>query len=56
MKKKYHIELIGCDDTTRFDMELTPKEAKFLSQICDLSEEYSTYQCMPIMTCELVGE
>lgn len=56
MKNKYHITLIGCDDDTPFDMELTEQEAELLKRVCALSKETSEYGCMPIMTCELVGE
>ena len=30
-------------------MELTEKEFELLKKVCELSENTSTYQCMPIM-------
>jgi hypothetical protein len=47
--KKYKINLIGCDDCTSFEMELKENEFKLLKKVSELSEETSTYQCMPTM-------
>ena len=44
-----NIKLIGCDDTTEFDMDMTPKEYEFLKKIAEKSIEVSEYVCMPIM-------
>lgn len=52
MKKKYIIELIGCDDTTSFEMELTQEELNLLTRVSELSKETSTYGCMPTMWIE----
>ena len=49
MKTKYVIELIGCDDTTNFEMELTEDELKLLQRVAKKSKETSSYSCMPIM-------
>ena len=46
---KINIRLVGCDDTTEFDMDMTPKEYKFLKKIAEKSIEVSEYACMPIM-------
>ncbi len=53
IQKKYRITLYGCHDYTRFYMELTEVEAELLGRVCELSDETSSYQCMPIMECEL---
>ena len=52
MKQEYVITLCGCDDYTEFVMELTKEEAQLLKRVCKLSEETSTYGCMPTMTLE----
>lgn len=49
MKEKYKIHLIGCDDTTRFYMELEPEEAALLDKVAYISQETSTCVCMPKM-------
>lgn len=54
--KTYEICLMGCDDETRFNMELTDTELELVQRICKLSEETSDYGCMPTMTCEEVSE
>ena len=46
---KINIRLVGCDDTTEFDMDITPKEYEFLKKIAEKSIEVSEYACMPIM-------
>lgn len=52
MKKSYVIELIGCDDTTRFLMELNEKEFKLIEKISKISKETSSYGCMPTLVVE----
>lgn len=49
MLKTYNIYLIGCDDETKFSMELTEKEADLVKKIEKLSKETSTYGCMPVL-------
>ena len=44
-----NIKLIGCDDTTEFDMEMTPKEYEKQKKIAEKSFEVSDYACMPVM-------
>lgn len=46
---KINIRLVGCDDTTEFDMNMTPKEYEFLKKIAEKSIEISEYTCMPII-------
>jgi hypothetical protein len=52
MSKKYKIELVGCDDATCFEMELTKEEFELLTRVSELSKEASEYQCMPTMWIE----
>ena len=52
MKKSYFITLRGCDDMTRFRIELSNEELEFVKKLCKKSEETSTYICMPIMEVE----
>ena len=54
--KTYKISLMGCDDTTEFNMELTKKQAALLGLVASKSKETSEYQCMPIMEIELLGD
>lgn len=46
---KIRIELIGCDDTTKFDMEITQEQYEFLNEISKESKMHSEYSCMPTM-------
>ena len=48
-KMKHKIELVGCDDTTCFYMELTDEELNLLKRVSELSKETSEYGCMPTM-------
>ena len=45
----YKISLDGCDDSTHMEMELTDEQAEFVRQLCKLSEENSSFSCMPTM-------
>jgi len=47
--KKYNINISGCDDSTKFSIELTEDQASFLRVIADLSEKTSTYGCQPVL-------
>ena len=49
MKKRYVINLYGCDDTTSWTMELTDEEAKLITTLSKKSEEVSSYPCMPTL-------
>lgn len=55
-KEKYEITLMGCDDWTEFDIELTSDELAFLERISKLSKEHSNYACKPIMSIKISGE
>lgn len=41
------IFLWGCDDSTEFTLDIEEEEVHLLEQIALMSEEASTYQCMP---------
>lgn len=49
MKKKYIINIEGCDAETTFVMELTDYEVQIILEVARKSQETSTYGCMPIM-------
>lgn len=46
---KVRIYIVGCDDTTAINMEISEEEEKFLEKLCDLSIETSTYKCEPVI-------
>ena len=48
-RKVYVISLVGCDDETVFEVDLTEEEANLVTKIADKANETSTYQCMPGM-------
>lgn len=45
--KKYHIENIGCDDTTKFDVELTDEELKTIIKVFETNNSEANYGCKP---------
>ena len=49
MMSKYKISIDGCDDSTIFDIELTPTQAKLIEKISKLSYATSTYGCRPTL-------
>ena len=56
MKNTYTISLVGCDDQTDFEMELTDEEHSLLKKVADKANETSTYDCMPRMYIESVSQ
>ena len=56
MKKLYEISLHGCDDSTVFTIELVNEEVEveLIKRLSKLSQETSTYCCMPIMEWRVV--
>lgn len=50
------IELIGCDDTTQFDMEMTREQYDFLNEVSKKSIMHSEYQCMPTMKIRILED
>jgi len=51
---KYMIKLMGCDDTTRFEMELSDEQVAVVQQMADLSKKTSECGCMPVLEFEKV--
>ena len=45
--KKYLIENNGCDDTTRFEIELTDEELKTVIKFIKANNDESDYGCKP---------
>jgi DNA-binding protein Fis len=50
MKKNYHIEVDGCDDSTCFEVELDAVEFELVKMICEKCTATSAYGCQPRMT------
>ena len=47
---KLHVRIMGCDDTTEFDIDgVSDSDKAFLQRLVDLAETTSTYGCMPTM-------
>lgn len=47
--KTYAIKLVGCDDHTMLKIELSEKQALFLTQIAEMLNAQSDYRCKPVM-------
>lgn len=47
------IGIHGCDDCTIFEIECSEQERDFLNKVAALSQETSTYGCMPTMKIEV---
>lgn len=45
--KKYYIENIGCDNTTKFLIELSSEELKTIKKFIKINNEHSKNGCMP---------
>ena len=45
--KKYLIKNSGCDDTTRFEIELTDEELNTIIRFIKANNKASTYGCQP---------
>lgn len=43
------VVLAGCDDSTAMEIAVTIEERAFLERLAKLSEETSTYGCMPVL-------
>lgn len=48
-KKRYLISLVGCDDTTYLEKELSVAEYQFLDNLSKEINENSSYNCQPKM-------
>ena len=53
---KVNIQLIGCDDATIFDLEMSNEEYEFLKLVSRISYDTSSYNCMPVMKLEVIEE
>jgi hypothetical protein len=54
--KKYRISIDGCDDSTRFEIELTDEQREVVEMLCEKSFENSTSRCMPTMEMTLITQ
>lgn len=52
---KVWLRIIGCDDSTEFDIECNAEQYKFLQSICEKSKDVSEYRCMPVMEASACG-
>lgn len=48
-RRRWRIDLVGCDDATSFDMDLTDSEADTLHKVSEASKKASDYSCQPVM-------
>ena len=46
---KYMISIVGCDDTTEFEYQLTNKQWELVKLLSAASHEASGYPCMPVL-------
>lgn len=42
----------GCDDRTNIGLELTQSELDFVTKLCQLSKQESTFSCQPTLAIE----
>lgn len=47
------VYLWGCHDTTEFTIDVTQEEVGLLERLSKISEEVSTYACMPTLGYQL---
>lgn len=55
-KDLYCITLIGCDDETEFEMELTQEEAKLVKHLFTATIEKSSYNYIPTLVITKIKE
>ena len=53
---KVFVSLEGCDDATRFWMDVTDEERKFLRRLAGVVEEHSFGGCQPSLVVEWAEE
>lgn len=46
----YQVKLSGCDDSTRFVVDLDDAEAAAVERVAELSRQASAFSCQPSMT------
>jgi hypothetical protein len=54
-KKTYQISVIGCDDSTIFEMILSKREAELVMRLAERCSKNSIDKCMPKMEVVKVG-
>jgi len=50
--QKYEISVLGCDDTTSIQIELSASEYELIKKVAEKITDASTYSCMPTMVIE----
>jgi hypothetical protein len=50
---KAKIALHGCDDITRFEVEVDDNKLEFIKELSEKSIEESEYACMPVLKYEI---
>lgn len=53
-KRNCRITVIGCDDDTSIEIELSYDEYQIIQIVADLITEASKYSCMPKMKLEII--
>lgn len=54
---KVNVCLFGCDDSTSFNINITNKlQLQLLNELMRLSEETSTYGCMPTLRYKILED
>ena len=51
---KAKITLHGCDDITRFEVEVDDNKLEFIKELSEKSIEESEYACMPVLKYEIL--
>ena len=49
MKEIYFIDVMGCDDTTTVEMELTKKQLEVIIDLAKRTYNISDFSCQPII-------
>jgi len=50
--QKYEISVLGCDDSTSIQIELSASEYELIKKVAEKITDASTYSCMPTMVIE----
>lgn len=56
MKKKYNISVDGCDDSTKFEVELAENEFNLVETIVKKNNKVATEHCQPTIRIEESNE
>lgn len=48
--KTFTISLVGCDETTCFDLDLTDEQVALVDRMAAASRQASEYGCFPTLT------